>query len=1164
MSSIKKRKLILLSLSLTGLTVSTIASSFYYFTNKNDFNIEFKNSKDELDKTIKDGESTLPNLTNDDDKTNLDNAINKAKDTINNPDSSKDDLDKAKDELNKVIEEVKDNQIKRNIAALKLDLLAKINEGRSLETNPDLVDEVVKQALSTAINDGQKVYDNASATLSDVENAIKVLDDAIKDAKASILTKHNKDIADSKDKLDKTIKDGESTLPNLTNDDDKTNLDNAINKAKDTINNPDSSKDDLDKAKDELNKVIEEVKDNQIKRNIAALKLDLLAKINEGRSLETNPDLVDEVVKQALSTAINDGQKVYDNASATLSDVENAIKVLDDAIKDANTAIQHKQYLDGVIQKLKNEIRNANLIIEKTKSWPKHDEYMNPLKGLISLSEDHINKATYETVNFLEKDIQDIQQNIEELKLTYIANYEYLSNIDVESFTFKEPSDEYLVMINDIDVSLFKDPVLKFNNQILNTNDELSILDTKIDDTNKSQGILKFLTTIKYKDLQITHSQSKKFITDENDILNEIILRYSNRIFSLKKESLNKKFDELTINDFVGSDVELPERVKDKTTYEIKKMILSNNNILIVYSVKLVNGENYPDFKYAVNGVSKTYILPYTNIIKDNSLYIKTKEQINNIESRFKLSLVDEQLKQFKVKTIYNAIEKTSSKLISNNIFSKYSKKELMNRMLKWFLQLNYNNNDSDKEIQTYYWNIKDCQLLEENGEYKLNITYSYSYENQWLGNSIILKDNVESAIDDSSNLEEDLYKLGELCGSAESKRTEFYSLYLNDDLKKLSHEEINNSSWTHLDSNLIGIRWKTDFDHSNMFIKYVSRIYDQGNTKQLNVYPIFVLNGIHAYFYYTYWNIDDFPLSVMNVDESIAKNNEYLNSFKKIALDNEGYMIEDVLQNYNIYYNDQLIQNINNKELLLNKTNIKINPKHKETKYSDITLEYVSSKINKDDINHSDWVVKITYGYASDYIKIKNLPVKVFSDEKNNELLLEKIKPILSSEYNIQKIPASQISAKNIVFINTETNDLLIDKDYNIEILNIKVQTENSHNVNIEYRITINNHTYTRTSTIENLLNEEEYERYVDNEINNGNYYVVFSPTGDKLYENWQNIKYSWTVYGPKELTIEIKNVKAAKFTKYWTYTIDYELKYKEKVVFSSDTTFSYSLKKQ
>ncbi|RIN43175.1 YSIRK-type signal peptide-containing protein [Staphylococcus simulans] len=289
-------------------------------------NLEAKANKDELNKAITEAEGLTLDPKDKEDKA-VQDALDKAKAVLEDPNATQEAVDAAKDALNKAVEAKKAQDAKE--AAEKqaaLDALkAELEKAKSVDKDAYTPNSV--KPLTDAVTVGQAIVD---APKDKTVEEIKKATQALKDAQAGLVAKADKA------ELDKAINNAEGLTLDPTDKEDKA-VQDALDKAKAVLEDPNATQEAVDAAKDALNKAVE-AKTAQDKADAVNTALEALkAELEKAKAINQNeftPNSVEPLV-DAMAVA----QGIVNNPESVTVD---QIKAATQALKDAQAGLVAK------------------------------------------------------------------------------------------------------------------------------------------------------------------------------------------------------------------------------------------------------------------------------------------------------------------------------------------------------------------------------------------------------------------------------------------------------------------------------------------------------------------------------------------------------------------------------------------------------------------------------------------------------------------------------------------------------------------------------------------------------------------------------------------------------------------------------------------------------
>ncbi|MDQ7116380.1 hypothetical protein [Staphylococcus simulans] len=282
-------------------------------------NLEAKANKDELNKAITEAEGLTLDPKDKEDKA-VQDALDKAKAVLEDPNATQEAVDAAKDALNKVVEAKKAQDAKE--AAEKqaaLDALkAELEKAKSVDKDAYTPNSV--KPLTDAVTVGQAIVD---APKDKTVEEIKKATQALKDAQAGLVAKADKA------ELEKAINNAEGLTLDPTDKEDKA-VQDALDKAKAVLEDPNATQEAVDAAKDALNKAVEaktaQDKADAVNAALEALKAEL-EKAKAINQADFTPNSVEPLV-DAMAVA----QGIVNNPeSVNVDQIKEATQTLKDA-----------------------------------------------------------------------------------------------------------------------------------------------------------------------------------------------------------------------------------------------------------------------------------------------------------------------------------------------------------------------------------------------------------------------------------------------------------------------------------------------------------------------------------------------------------------------------------------------------------------------------------------------------------------------------------------------------------------------------------------------------------------------------------------------------------------------------------------------------------------
>ncbi|WP_347455732.1 BapA/Bap/LapF family large adhesin [Acinetobacter thermotolerans] len=201
--------------------------------------------RDQLKDVISEAKDIIKDLDGQE-KTDVESAIEDAKNVLEDPESSEQDLKDAEQALKEAVKDAQDQEAKEKIAEDSLQ--AVIDD--ATEALKDL-DGQEKTDVESAIEDAKNVLEDPESSEQDLKDAEQALKEAVKDAQDQ---EAKEKIAE--DSLQAVIDDATEALKDLDGQ-EKTDVESAIEDAKSVLEDPESSEQDLKDAEQALKEVVE-------------------------------------------------------------------------------------------------------------------------------------------------------------------------------------------------------------------------------------------------------------------------------------------------------------------------------------------------------------------------------------------------------------------------------------------------------------------------------------------------------------------------------------------------------------------------------------------------------------------------------------------------------------------------------------------------------------------------------------------------------------------------------------------------------------------------------------------------------------------------------------------------------------------------------------------
>ncbi|WP_057510779.1 lectin-like domain-containing protein [Staphylococcus simulans] len=287
-------------------------------------NLEAKANKDELNKAITEAEGLTLDPKDKEDKA-VQDALDKAKAVLEDPNATQEAVDAAKDALNKAIE-AKTAQDKADAVNVALEALKAELEKAKAINQADFTPNSVEPLVNTMAV-AQGIVNNPESVTVD---QIKAATQALKDAQAGLVAKADKS------ELEKAINNAEVLTLDPTDKEDKA-VQDALEKAKAVQADANATQAEVDAAKDALNKAIEaktaQDKADAVNAALEALKAEL-EKAKAINQADFTPNSVEPLV-DAMAVA----QGIVNNPESVTVD---QIKAATQALKDAQVGLVAK------------------------------------------------------------------------------------------------------------------------------------------------------------------------------------------------------------------------------------------------------------------------------------------------------------------------------------------------------------------------------------------------------------------------------------------------------------------------------------------------------------------------------------------------------------------------------------------------------------------------------------------------------------------------------------------------------------------------------------------------------------------------------------------------------------------------------------------------------
>ncbi|MRH31663.1 DUF1542 domain-containing protein [Limosilactobacillus reuteri] len=260
-------------------------------------------------------------------KTAYDKAVSAGQTVLADPDATATQITDALNAINTAKGNLKGEATDKSVLQKVVDNSATVKESNNY-TNAD---ETQKTAYDSAVTSAQTVLNKTNATQAEVNQALQDLETANNNLNGDAKTE-----AANKAALEGAVKDA----PNVRNtpayyngsEEAQTAYNNAINAGQAVLNQANPSASEVKNALDAINAAKDNLKGEAT--NTEALETALT---NANNAKQTgNYTNADQANQEALNNAITVGQEILKNTKATQADVDNAAKVITDAINGLN------------------------------------------------------------------------------------------------------------------------------------------------------------------------------------------------------------------------------------------------------------------------------------------------------------------------------------------------------------------------------------------------------------------------------------------------------------------------------------------------------------------------------------------------------------------------------------------------------------------------------------------------------------------------------------------------------------------------------------------------------------------------------------------------------------------------------------------------------------
>ncbi|AWX42779.1 Uncharacterised protein [Metamycoplasma cloacale] len=566
-------------------------------------NQEWNTSYTNLDDKIKEIEANREtDEVNESELNTLNNAIKEAKAVLNDPNSDKTALDNAKTTLENKYNEIKlaFNSRKENENKAKEKLNNLINQANSAKES--IINTAIKDVLSNAIQNAEAASNNPKATTDSLNNAYTALEATLNEAKTQDTNWKNANSA-LNDKINEI---NSSKNSNNFNSTELQQINEAIVKATESLNNSSLAQEALESAKTELENKYNEIKknlDNRKEREKENAKQKLNALINQ--ATEEKNKIVNNVIKNELGTAIQTAKNVLDSSDSSTEDLNKAYQTLESALN--NSKEQDNDW--------KNANSNLNTKINEINSSKDGNNFNSTELKQIN---DAIAKATESLNNPLVN-----KQELENAKTTLENAYKKVqTNAELRKQQENKEKEKLETLIKES--SLYKDSITNsFIKDELSSSIQSAI--NKKDDANATIDSL----TQTYKDLESALQTAKT----KNEEWKTAHTNLDNKIKEIEGNKTSNDFNEHELSDL-------------NNAIEAAKTVLSNPS----------------SDKNALDNAKTTLDAKYNEIIQTSEL--RKQQEKDNAKNQLK-SLIDDAT-SFKDSIINTEIKNKLSQAIQN------------------------------------------------------------------------------------------------------------------------------------------------------------------------------------------------------------------------------------------------------------------------------------------------------------------------------------------------------------------------------------------------------------------------------------------------------------------------------------------------------------------
>ena len=288
------------------------------------------------------------NLFDGQEKTDVTHAITKAKDIINNPNSTAEDFDKAKAELDKVVVDAKAVEVLEDAAQKQLEDAIAIAK-QDLEQN--VFDGQEKTDVENAIKDVDLILNNPESSTKEFEAAKNYLNQVVSGAKAA------EELESAKESLLNSITNAQADVNSGAFDGDELKkVEEAIREAEAVLNNPNSKNEDYKSAEETLDKIVADAKAAE---ELESAKESLLDSITNAQA-DVNSGAFDGDELKKVEEAIREAEAVLNNPNSKSEDYKSAEETLDKIVADAKAAEELESAKESLLDSITDAQADVN------------------------------------------------------------------------------------------------------------------------------------------------------------------------------------------------------------------------------------------------------------------------------------------------------------------------------------------------------------------------------------------------------------------------------------------------------------------------------------------------------------------------------------------------------------------------------------------------------------------------------------------------------------------------------------------------------------------------------------------------------------------------------------------------------------------------------------